>query len=267
MRITFLGTGGARFVTITQVRATGGWILELAGEMMHIDPGPGSLVRAKQFGINLRKLTGIIISHAHPDHATDAPLVLEAMTHGAFKKRGIVIGNETVFKGKGNGEFIPVFSDYHLKMLEKHEIMEPGKRASIGKVQIEAVPARHPEPKALGYVFTGEGKRVGYTGDGEYYEGQEKHFMDCDCLLINCHHPRGVRYKGFMNSEDAKKLAEKTKPKTAILTHFGMRMLRGVAEREAGWIERETGVRTVAARDGMVIGPEKQKAGLGKFIS
>src|SRR4030042_1342007 len=108
MRITFLGTGGARFVTITQVRATGGWILELAGEMIHVDPGPGALVRAKQYGVNLQKLTGIVLSHVHPDHIADATLVLEAMTHGALKRKGVVLANEIAFEG--SDDFVPVFS-------------------------------------------------------------------------------------------------------------------------------------------------------------
>jgi ribonuclease BN (tRNA processing enzyme) len=264
MKITFLGTGGARFVTITQARATGGWILEMAGEMIHVDPGPGALVRAKQYRVNLMKLTGIAISHAHPDHMTDAPVVLEAMTHGAFKKRGAVLGNEIVFKG--SEEFVPVFSSYHLKALGRQEMMAPGNKASIGKVKVETVQAIHPEPKALGFVFSGEGKRVGYTGDGEYYEGQERHFRDCDYLLINCHHPAGVRYKGFMNSEDAKNLIEKAGPGTAVLTHFGMRMMRGVAEKEARRIQEETGIKTVAAKDGMVMGNETGEKGLEKYL-
>ncbi|HJW97428.1 MAG TPA: MBL fold metallo-hydrolase [archaeon] len=267
MKITFLGTGGARFVTITQIRATGGWILWLDGEMMHVDPGPGALVRAKQYGVNLRKLTGIVISHVHPDHTTDAPVVLEAMTQGALKKRGVVLANGHAFRGGEN--LVPVFSEYHLKMLERHEVMEPGKKARVGKVSVEAVEARHTEPKALGYVFSGEGKKVGYTGDGEYYDGQEKHFLGCDVLLINCHRPKEFPLKGYMDSEGARKLIEKAKPGTAILTHFGIRMMRGVAEREAKWIGQETGVRTIAAKDGMVIDSgkkENERGGLGRFI-
>ncbi len=267
MRITFLGTGGARFVTITQVRATGGWILELAGEMIHMDPGPGALVRAKQYGVNLQKLTGIVISHNHPDHTTDAQMVLEAMTHGALKKKGVVLGNEYVFRGDGDN-LIPDFSKYHLNSLERHEVMEPGKKASIGKVHIEAVRADHPEAKALGYVFSGEGKKVGYTGDGEYYEGQEKHFRECDYLLVNCHRPKEYPLKGYMDSEGARKLVEGAKPNEAILTHFGMRMMRGVAEKEAAWIQDKTGTKTIAARDGMTIDSEAKQGskGIVKFL-
>jgi len=271
MKIIFLGTGGARFVTITQARATGGWILELAGEMIHIDPGPGALVRAKQYGVNLQKLTGIVISHAHPDHTTDCQMVLEAMTHGSLKKKGVVLGNELIFKG--SEDFVPVLSKYHLDSVASHEIMEPGKTASIGKVAIKAVPAKHSEPKCLGYVFSGEGMKVGYTADGEYYEGQEKHFRGCDYLVINCHRPKEFPLKGYMDSEGARKLIEGAGPGTAILTHFGMKMMKGVAEKEARWIQEETGVKTMAARDGMVVdggkspaGNFNRKSGLDKFL-
>lgn len=267
MRITFLGTGGARFVTIMQIRATGGWILEMEGEMIHIDPGPGALVRAKQYGVNLRKLTGIAISHVHSDHTTDAQVVLEAMTEGTLKKKGVVIGNEYVFRGDGEN-FIPVFSKYHLNSLARYEIMEPGKKTSLGKLGIEAVSAKHTEPKCLGYVFSGKSMKVGYTADGEYYQGQEKHFAGCKYLLINCHRPKESPLKGYMDSEGARKLIEKVKPEKAILTHFGMKMMRGVAEKEARWIQEKTGVKTIAARDGMVIDSEDKKgSSLDKFLN
>jgi ribonuclease BN (tRNA processing enzyme) len=157
--------------------------------------------------------------------------------------------------------------------------MEPGKKASIGKVQIEAVPTRHTEPKCLGYVFTGSDGRVGYTADGEYYDGQEKHFRGCDYLLINCHRPKDFPLKEFMDSEGARKLVEKSRPGTAILTHFGRRIMKGVAEKEARWIQEKTGIRTIAARDGMIVDGENasvdafshgsafnRKSGIGKFL-
>jgi phosphoribosyl 1,2-cyclic phosphodiesterase len=264
MKITFLGTGGARFVTISQIRATGGWVLEMGGEMIHVDPGPGALVRAKQYGVNLRKLTGMVLSHAHPDHITDAQVVLEAMTQGALKKKGVVLGDETVFKG--GEDFVPVFSNYHLRTLERHEIMHPGNKAKIGSVEVEAVQAKHSDPKALGFVFTHGNERVGYTSDGEYYEGQESHFQGCDYLIVNCHRPKESPLPNYMDSGSARKLIGLSKPKAAVLTHFGMRMLKGEAEREASWIQKETGIKIVAARDGMILGESPEKKSLKSFI-
>jgi phosphoribosyl 1,2-cyclic phosphodiesterase len=270
MKMTFLGTAGGRIVIMLQIRASGGFIVEMDGEMLHIDPGPGALVRARQYGIDLRKLTAVLISHAHTDHYTDAEIIVEAMTDGTRKKRGVLIGNAFAIKGGEN--YRPAVSPFHMKLLDRCEIIEAGKKTKIGNVEITATPAKHGESKALGFVFRGS-KTLGYTGDGEYFEGMEKYFEGCDYLVLNVLRPRGNKWPEHMNSDEAAKLIAKVKPKLAIIQHFGMYMLRAVPEREAKWIEQKTGVRTIATRDGMKIDMEKEvsmtnsKADLGKATS
>jgi len=255
MKLTFLGTGGGRFITITQKLATGGTIIEMDGEMIHLDPGPGALVRAKQYGVNLRNLTGIVITHAHPDHYTDAEMVCIAMTRGVKQTRGFVIGNEHLFNGSSDGNFRPVLSGYILKSVKKHKIMTPGDVFDTGNLRIKAVEARHGDPKALGYMIEGS-KKIALTGDGEYYEGQAENFKGCDYLMINCLRPHNLRWPEHMNSETALKLISEVKPKLAILKDFGMKMIDGVAEKEAQWIEKETEIKTIVAKDGMKINDE-----------
>jgi phosphoribosyl 1,2-cyclic phosphodiesterase len=250
MKIIFLGTAGGRILIMTQLRASGGWILEMDGEMFHIDPGPGALVRAKQYRVDLKKLTGVLISHAHTDHYTDAEIVIEAMTDGTKKKRGVLIGNEFAMNGGDN--YRPSVSPFHLKLLERYEILKPGEKTHIGKIEITATPTRHGEKKCLGFVFRGT-KTLGYTSDGEYFEGQEKYFEGCDYLVLNVLRPRGNIWPEHMNSEQAAKLIAKVKPKLAIIQHFGMLMVRAGPEKEAKWIEEQTGVKTIAAKDGMKI--------------
>ena len=266
VKLTFLGTGGGRVVVINQIRATGGWILEMDNQMFHIDPGPGALVRAKEYGIKLRNLTGVLVSHPHPDHYSDAELVVEAMTLGMTKKKGAVIGSRTVMKG-GQNSFHPVFSPYHLRGIEKHVALEPGKSTKIGKVKITATPTKHDGEEGVGFVFEGE-KKVGYTADGEYFRGQERYFQNCDVLVLNCLRPKDTKWPTHMNAEEAVELLSKTKPGLAIIKHFGIVMLRAVPEKQAAWIQKESGVKTLAARDGMMIellegeikeGPSKPK--------
>jgi len=266
MKITFLGTAGGRIVIMTQMRASGGFVLEMDNERIHIDPGPGALVRAKEYGVNLRKLTGLIVSHAHTDHYTDAEMVIESMTEGTKRKRGILIGNDFVING--GDSYRPAVSPFHLKLLERYEILEPGKRAKVGNIEVTATPTKHGETKALGFVFKGS-KTLGYVGDGEYFEGQENYFRNCDYLVLNVLRPRNVSWPEHMNSEQAVELLRKVRPSFAVIQHFGMRMLRANPEREAKWIEKETGVRTIAARDGMSVDLEKgtfEKKGLEKWV-
>ncbi|NIO23122.1 MAG: MBL fold metallo-hydrolase [Candidatus Aenigmarchaeota archaeon] len=266
MKITFLGTAGGRIVIMTQIRASGGFVLEMDNELIHIDPGPGALVRAKQYGVNLRKLTGVVVSHAHTDHYTDAEMVIESMAQGAMKKRGVLIGSE--FAIKGGDSYRPAVSPYHLKFLDRYEILGPGNKTKIGKIEIEATPTKHGETKALGLVFRGS-KTLGYAGDGEYFEGQEKHFEGCDYLVLNVLRPKNVEWPEHMNSNQAVKLIGKVRPSLAVIQHFGMKMLKAKPEREAKWIEKETGVKTIAARDGMTIDLGKGRPegkGLEKWV-
>ncbi|MFQ5647718.1 MAG: MBL fold metallo-hydrolase [Candidatus Aenigmatarchaeota archaeon] len=264
-KITFLGTGGGRFVVITQLRATGGWVLEMDGQMLHIDPGPGALVRAKQCKAKLRKLTGVLCSHAHPEHYTDLEVVIEAMTEGATERRGVLIASEHVLKGGGN--YRQVVSPYHQKVVEKVVMLKPEGSTRVGDIKVTATPTKHGEAKGIGFVFKGS-HTVGYTSDGEYFPGMEKHYRRCDCLIMNVLRPRGVTWPQHMNTGDAAKLVARAKPKLAVIQHFGMLALKAGPEKEAAWVQKETGVKTVAARDGMVLelGKKPGKAPLSKYF-
>ena len=61
---------------------------------IHVDPGPGALVRALSHvpPCNPRELDAIVLSHKHLDHSGDVNVVIEAMTSGGFRRRGAVLG-------------------------------------------------------------------------------------------------------------------------------------------------------------------------------
>jgi phosphoribosyl 1,2-cyclic phosphodiesterase len=54
-----------------------------------------------------------------------------------------------------------------------------------------------------------------------------------------------------LNVADARRIIEGVRPEVAILTHFGMTMLRTKPCEVAAALEKETGVKAIAARDGM----------------
>lgn len=266
-KITFLGTAGGRFVVLTQLRASGGIVLELDGKMLHIDPGPGALVRARQYKVRLRKLTGVLCSHDHPDHYTDLEMVIESMTQGAKKKRGVLLMGENVLKG--SGDFRPAVSPYHIKLPEKAISLRPGQTAKIGGLEIRATPTKHGEPKGIGFVITGS-ERIGYTSDTEYFPGLERHFEGCDVLIMNVLRPRNTEWPEHMSTRQAEGFlkAMKRKPRLAIIQGFGMKMLKANPFREAAWLENRTGISVIAAKDGQVIetGKPGKPSGLEKFV-
>ena len=88
--VKFLGTAGARFVMIKQLRASGGTWIRAGGVNVLIDPGPGSIVRcaASKPKLDPSSLDAIILTHRHLDHSNDVNVMIEAMTEGGFKKKG-----------------------------------------------------------------------------------------------------------------------------------------------------------------------------------
>jgi phosphoribosyl 1,2-cyclic phosphodiesterase len=271
--IIFLGTGGGRFTTITQKRRTAG--IRILGENLnlHLDPGPGALVYSISEELDPQKLNAIFVSHCHPDHYTDAEVMIEAMTRGMTKKRGLLAASKSVLRGSDVCE--PSISKYHQQMLEQVIEAVPNTKFQVADVAVSVAEARHTDPDAVGFRFeTKEYGDFAYTSDTEYFEGIGKYYNDVRLLMLCVMRPAGKPWKGHMTTEDAIKIVEEARPEQVVLTHLGMQMIFQGPFREAKLIEEKTGTPTVAATDGMriVFGEKievqtaKPKQGLDKFF-
>jgi len=171
INIILLGTGGGRFATITQKRRTAGIRIISEGLNFHLDPGPGALVYSINEGLNPQKLNAVFVSHCHPDHYTDAEVLIEAMTKGTTKKRGVLVASRSVLHSNEMG-LDPVVSKYHQQMPERVIEASPNKKFQIGNINILVTEARHTDPDTVGFRFeTSEFGSFAYTSDTEYFEG------------------------------------------------------------------------------------------------
>jgi phosphoribosyl 1,2-cyclic phosphodiesterase len=275
IEIVLLGTGGGRFVTMTQKRRTAGIRLLIDGLNMHVDPGPGALIYSIIEGLNPQRLDAVLVSHCHPDHYTDAEVLIEAMTHGMTRKHGTLLANKSVIRG--SNACGPSISKYHQQMTQNTIEAVPSMKLRLGSVDILVTEARHTDPETVGFRF--EVPVLGafaYTSDTEYFEGIGKYYGRARLLILCVMRPAGKPWKGHMTTDDAIKIVEEARPEQAVLTHLGMQMLTIGPGKEATLIQERTGVPTVAARDGMRItlrdsivvrerGREDQP-GLGMFL-
>ena len=256
MKITFLGTGGGRFATITQKRMTGGFrIDDINGKNIHVDPGPGALVRSFQFGMSPAKLDGIFISHAHTDHYTDAEVLIEAMTRGMTKQKGIVMGSRSVFEGFK--QWGPSISNYHTGKSEKL-ILGPNKSKNFWNLKIKGTKTIHGDPTCVGFQIQSEDFNISYTSDTKYFEKLHKYHKNADILTASVIRPGNQSIKGHMCTKNFKDLVNEINPKLAVMTHFGFKMLNENPKKEAEFITNETGVKTLAAFDGLVLNFEEK---------
>jgi len=252
-KLVFLGTGGDAIVVGKQLRSAGGLILQVEDNQFHIDPGPGSLARARDYGVNLRNNVAVLVSHNHMNHANDINAVINAMTLGGLDPKGVLVTNKST--SYGSDELDPYLTKYHRNLIERSLVLEAGQRVGINEVEIKGTRTEHTDPDCIGFKFQTPKFVLGYTSDTGYTIALVEDFKDVDILVLNVVHPRDTKEKHHLNIEDVLRLLPQIKPKLAILTHFGIKMEETDILNEARSIQRETQIQTIAARDGMAINP------------
>ncbi|MBR3112671.1 MAG: MBL fold metallo-hydrolase [Methanobrevibacter sp.] len=249
MKITFLGSGGGRFSAISQRRMTGGFRIDnLGGKNYHVDPGPGALIRTYQFGFDPRNLSGIFVSHAHTDHYNDAEILIESMTRGMTKYNGTVFGSRSVLKGFE--KWGPCISSYHQSKSDT-VVLEPGVVKEVDNIKVKGTEIEHGDPAGIGFQIDYNGFKVSYTSDTGYFEGLGEAHKGADILIASVLRPGNKSIPGHMCSRNFMDLIEEVQPKVAVMTHLGLKMISNNPVVEAKKISKQTGVKTIAAFDGL----------------
>ncbi len=242
--ITFLGTAGARFVVTSQFLASGGLWLNLAGTEVLIDPGPGCIVQSTKRKLKADRLRAIIVSHRHLDHSADVNIMVEAMTQGGLKRRGWLFAPADAL------EVEPVIFSYLKGYLEGVEVLEEGKSYRVGNISF-TTPIRHIHSvETYGMVFTTAEHTFSYIADSRYFDGLCYSYGG-ELLIINVVRLEANHPYDHLSVPNAEHIIKELKPKIAILTHFGMTMWQAKPWQVAERLSQETGVKVVAARDGM----------------
>jgi len=228
----------------TQILASGGLWLSLNGTEILVDPGPGCIVQSTKRKLRADRLSAIILSHRHLDHSADVNVMIEAMTQGGFKPHG------WFFTPADALETEPVIFSYLRDYLDSIEVLQEGKSYTIGNVSF-TTPIRHIHPvETYGMLFKTNGHTFAYIADTRYFEGLPCIYAS-ELLIINVVFLRANPPADHLTVSDVSRIVTEVKPKVAILTHFGMSMWRARPWEIAQRLSQETGVRVVAARDGM----------------
>jgi len=257
--VLFLGSGGARFVVARQFRASGGMWLRFGQTQIHVDPGPGALVRALTHvpPCNPRELSAIVLSHKHLDHAGDSTAMIEAMTSGGFRRRGALFAPRDALEGE------PSVLPYAQRFVERLEVLEPSSGPyRIDDVLLYTSIAHHHAVQTYGVHFCYGDLHVSYLPCGRYFKDLAADYAahTPDILIVNV-----LRYRDAMNVDhftwdDARRVVETVLPSVAIFQHFGTKMLEADPGKLAQGLEDELGIRAIAAYDGLEVDLETEVA-------
>ncbi|MEM2321245.1 MAG: MBL fold metallo-hydrolase [Candidatus Bathyarchaeia archaeon] len=226
IELIFLGTGGGRFAAITQKRRTGGirLISEHDRVNAHIDPGPGALIYSLEMGLDPQKIRAIFVSHSHMDHANDAEPLIEAMSEGTVRKRGVLVASKSVLRGNEICE--SSISRYHQAMPERVVEATVGSSFEVDGLEVSVCKAVHSDPDTVGFRFNIKNfGSFAYMPDSEYFSDVSKFYSGLRLIILSVLRPSGQPWEGHMTIDDAIKIVEDVRPKMVIITHFGMQMI------------------------------------------
>ena len=246
--IKFLGTAGARFVVMKQLRASGGIWLTLDETQLLIDPGPGSLLRclSSRPKLDPQQLEGIILTHRHLDHSNDINIMIEAMTNGGFKKKGVV------FAPRDAVEEDPVILKYAQEQVRHIEILKEKGSYHLGTVTFETPIRLKHGVETYGVNFKTKNTSISLITDTDYFPGLASYFQG-DILIINVVLLDDKSSIEHLCLQEVEHIIAENRPRLAILTHFGMGMVKAKPWEIAEKLTQTLGVDVIAARDGMSI--------------
>ncbi len=250
--LRFLGTGGARWVVAKQIRASGGFWLHADGTNVHVDPGPGALVRALGAlpPCDPATLDAIVLSHKHLDHAGDVNALIEAMCQGGWRPRGALCAPLDAL----DPDRQPVVFPYARKFVPREWIVGAnGGPFTVGSLELRSsLRLQHPVEAYGLHVRTASGTTVSYLPCTRYFDAivEDYERQRPDVLVMNVLRYRDTMDVDHLTYDDARTLIEGIRPGAAIMTHFGTRMLERDPAKLAYALEDETGIKTFAAYDG-----------------
>ncbi|MGH7756936.1 MAG: MBL fold metallo-hydrolase [Vulcanimicrobiaceae bacterium] len=219
---------------------------------IHLDPGPGALVRALSAipPCVPGELDAVALSHKHLDHASDVNVMVEAMTAGGFRRRGALLAPRDAFEGEH------VIFPYVVKFVDTQHITE----ASSGPYRVNDVEIRTSLPhdhgvETYGLHFRYQAVTLSYLPCTRYFDGLIADYRSHapDVLIVNVLRYRDAMDVPHLTFDEARAIIAGVRPRVAVMTHFGTKMLERDPDRLARELEDELGLRVLAARDGWTL--------------
>jgi ribonuclease BN (tRNA processing enzyme) len=188
-----------------------------------LDCGSGALHRLAEFGLPWQQVTHVILTHFHPDHWSELPMLVYALKHTAQPERkepfvilgppGVVQLLRTLAEGYGAWLLDPGFP---IGILDVRD----GEPFPLNAdVSLETFPVPHSDESVAVSLVAPEGRLV-YTGDTGPSSELARWAAGCDLLLAECSLPESMAMDIHLTPERAGDLAKEADAKRLVLTHF-----------------------------------------------
>jgi ribonuclease BN (tRNA processing enzyme) len=192
-----------------------GYLLQAAEQQVWIDAGGGTLAQLQRH-CQVADLDAVWVSHLHPDHCTDLPLLVWLLLLGGAQRATPLPVLGPVGWAATVAEFIDEPLAEVAKVVEIVELRD-GRQARFGDLAVTAVATAHGIP-TYGLRASLAGRTVAYTADsgpctalGQLAQGSD--LLVCEAGTAT---PRAIH----LTAEQAGQLAASSGAKRLVLTHL-----------------------------------------------
>jgi len=224
--------------------------LYFGGKNIIIDPGPGSLIRIFERGLEPRDLNVVVLSHRHLDHVADVASVVESATDANKNKLDLLLAPYDALDGED-----PVVLKYTKKGFKRIEIISMKNQYQLEEITIRPlIPHIHQGATVYSLEFRYKDKIFIYVPCGKFYEDMLYAYpQNPDLMVFNTTFVKPNLNYYHLSAEEVEKIIDKVRPKKVVLTHFSINMLKANPKKVAEGIKERTKVEVMAAHDGMKV--------------
>jgi phosphoribosyl 1,2-cyclic phosphodiesterase len=146
----------------------------------------------------------------------------------------------------------PVILKYVRKQVDRIEILKEKGKYQVGNISFETPIRLKHGAETYGINFRGKTSSISFITDTDYFTGLESYFNG-NILIVNVVMLQDKNTIEHLCLQEAEQIIEINKPRLAILTHFGMGMVKAKPWEIAEHLTKKLGINVIAARDGMQI--------------
>jgi ribonuclease BN (tRNA processing enzyme) len=188
-----------------------------------LDCGAGALHRLAQFGLPWHQITHVVLSHFHPDHWGELPMLVYALKYTTAPPRRepfVILGPPGVVRllkklAEGYGAWL-LDPGFPIGILD----VQAGEPFPLDKdMSLETFPVPH-TPESVALSLTAPEGRLVYTGDTGPSTKLARWAAGADLLLAECSLPAQLAMEIHLTPEQAGDLAREAGARRLVLTHF-----------------------------------------------
>ena len=222
MQLTVLGSGTSIPLTY---RASPSLMLNVDGNILLLDMGPGTLRQLARSGLNTNSISHILFSHFHPDHTADLihflfvtrnPSIFDKrkpfLLSGSTGLKTLIDRLQSVYPG-----WLEITGD---KMTIEEFSNTEATVNSYEKYTVSTFPVDHTASSLAYRIEDKNGNSIVYAGDMGFDEGISSLASGTDLLVLECSLPAGVNTEGHLTPAQAGRLASLSGAKKLMLVHF-----------------------------------------------